>query len=52
MLKRNMTCILALVLLVGTGFLASCASSRSGQVYSRDFKVESGSDRDIEVLAR
>jgi len=36
MLKRNMTCIIALVLLVGTGFLASCASSRSGQVYSRD----------------
>ncbi|CAM5184225.1 putative protein OS=Bosea thiooxidans OX=53254 GN=ARD30_12285 PE=4 SV=1 [Bosea thiooxidans] len=25
---------------------------QEGQIYSRDFKVESGSDRDIEVLAK
>lgn len=34
--KRNMSIVIVLVLLAGTGLLASCASSRSGQVYSRD----------------
>lgn len=36
MLHRNNVLFLALVLIAGSGLLASCASSRSGQVYSRD----------------
>jgi outer membrane lipoprotein SlyB len=36
MFRRNISIILALVLLAGTGLLSSCASSRSAQVYSRD----------------
>lgn len=36
MLTRTITCLAALVLIAGTGLLSSCASSRSGQVYSRD----------------
>ncbi len=52
MRTQKMMLILALFLLATTGFLASCASSRSGQVYSRDqarqeMRVNYGTVREV-----
>lgn len=52
MRNHKMMLILCLFLLAGTGFLASCASSRSGQVYSRDqarqeMRVNYGTVREV-----
>jgi len=55
MRNRNMTMIIAVVLLLGSGLLTSCASSRSGQIYSRDqarqeMRVNYGTVREVRYV--
>lgn len=52
MLKRHMYIVFALLFLVSPSLLTSCASSRSGQVYSRDqarqgMRVSYGTVREV-----